>query len=105
MTDELKPCPFCGGAARHLPAKIGFYSERAVCDSCCFWLPPAAWNRRTTQPAPITVQAGEVIDAARKLVKAKGRLHTEQNYKALANALAKHDAAIKAGGQGGEDGK
>jgi hypothetical protein len=38
------------------------------------------------------VQYEEVIQAARKLVKAKGRYHTEQNYKALADALAGIDA-------------
>lgn len=30
-----------------------------------------------------------VIQAARKLVKSKGRFHTERNYKALVDALAK----------------
>lgn len=34
----------------------------------------------------------DLAEAVRKLVKAKGRFHTEQNYKELADALARYDA-------------
>jgi hypothetical protein len=34
----------------------------------------------------------DLAEAVRKLVKAKGRFHAEQNYKALADALAQYDA-------------
>lgn len=37
-------------------------------------------------------QLPDLAEAVRKLVKAKGRFHTEQNYKALADALAQYDA-------------
>jgi hypothetical protein len=36
-----------------------------------------------------------VIEAVRKLVKAKGRYHTEQNYAALRDALASYDEATR----------
>jgi flagellar capping protein FliD len=38
-------------------------------------------------PAAGTVEKDAVIEAARRLVKAKGRYHTEQNYQALVEAL------------------
>jgi hypothetical protein len=40
-----------------------------------------------------SIEAERLIDAVRKLVKAKGRFHTEQNYKALAEALDSYDDA------------
>jgi hypothetical protein len=40
-----------------------------------------------------SIEAEHLIEAVRKLVKAKGRFHTEQNYKALADALDSYDAA------------
>lgn len=39
-----------------------------------------------------------LIAAVRKLVKAKGRYHTEQNYMALVAALDAYDVGIAAGG-------
>jgi hypothetical protein len=48
-------------------------------------------NGRAAQAAH--AGAEELISAVRKLVKAKGRFHTEQNYKALIDALDKYDAA------------
>lgn len=41
----------------------------------------------------------DLVAAVRKLVKAKGRFHTEQNYKALADALSNYDAAMSAATQ------
>lgn len=38
----------------------------------------------------------ELIATVRKLVKAKGRYHTEQNYLAVVAALDMHDAEAKA---------
>jgi hypothetical protein len=43
-----------------------------------------------------SIEAERLIDAVRKLVKAKGRFHTEQNYKALVDSLDAYDAAVKA---------
>jgi hypothetical protein len=42
-----------------------------------------------------SIDAERLIDAVRKLVKAKGRYHTEQNYKALADALDAYDATCR----------
>jgi hypothetical protein len=63
---ELLPCPFCGGEARYLPWKAGFYCERVICDSCDFHLDgePAKWNTRALsapaarQPEPHTWEDG-----------------------------------------------
>ena len=56
MTDTtLAPCPFCGGAARHLEERTGFWTERAICDTCNFHLTRThtesavtRWNRRAS---------------------------------------------------------
>lgn len=81
MTDELKNCPFCGGAAelKHTPGSYGYYpgSWGVVCSRCNIqtksfvdetWeqgkghrsvsaeakaLAAAAWNRRNAHPSPI----------------------------------------------------
>ena len=38
MTDELKPCPFCGGTARMYSGKINYYPYdhrfRVWCEKC-----------------------------------------------------------------------
>lgn len=39
-----------------------------------------------------TKELRDLAEAARKLVKAKGRFHTEKNYTALVSALAAYDA-------------
>lgn len=49
---------------------------------------------RATQQA--SAAPADLVAAVRMLVKAKGRFHTEQNYKTLADALAAHDAASAA---------
>ena len=42
MTDELKPCPFCGGEA-HMP----YYGDRVECRECKgSVMTIAAWNTR-----------------------------------------------------------
>jgi hypothetical protein len=53
--------------------------------------------QKEQQPAAGTVEKDAVVEAARKLIKAKGRFHTEQNYKALAEAVAAIEAHTKAG--------
>lgn len=111
----LKPCPFCGGPAelRKTPNMYMVECENADCGSNPDVLQVfkhdaiAAWNRRATeQPSPATggeptikessivaeldVEAERrdaVIEAARRLVKSKGRYHTELNYRHLAAAL------------------
>lgn len=67
-TPTLEPCPFCGGEARHLPGKSGYWIERVICDACHFHLLEMGshtaverWNRRA-QPAPAD---GVLEDAAR----------------------------------------
>ena len=68
----------------------------------CFWSEwefdqpdVAAWNRRATLPAAQPTEA--LYAAVGKLIKAKGRFHTEQNYVAL---VAAYDAvpAVATGG-------
>lgn len=52
MSDELLPCPFCGGKAKALPVK---HPRHVICDRCCaeirYFNVVARWNRRT-QPTP-----------------------------------------------------
>lgn len=55
----LTPCPFCGGATRHLEERTGFWTERAICDTCNFHLTRthtesavARWNRRAPTAPP-----------------------------------------------------
>lgn len=61
MTDTttLAPCPFCGGATRHLEERTGFWTERAICDTCNFHLTRThtesavtRWNRRAPTAPP-----------------------------------------------------
>lgn len=53
MSEELKPCPFCGDTPRMVPSGEGF---EVVCGNkkCefCGSLPLAAWNRRAPPPEP-----------------------------------------------------
>jgi len=46
----------------------------------------------TTSPNNVDAERA-LVEAVRKLAKAKGRYHTEQNYKALTEALEGYDAA------------
>lgn len=70
ITDELKPCPFCGGKAQFLSANFSPLGvlHGVECTECDAWLDcrgtnepaaAAAWNRRAALPA-IEGQ-GEVI--------------------------------------------
>jgi Lar family restriction alleviation protein len=124
MTDELKPCPFCGGHAETVETDRHPKLYATWCPTChvstgkrtakadCI----VAWNRRTTQPAPIPVQAGEVLPIEEE------RKHAEHEYTVtafdyernpvgarewtlywagwLARSTLHRRAAIKAGGQG-----
>lgn len=72
-------------AAHEHGETAGYYhdlraAEKAIRDVC-------------QAPAPSRDADTELIAAVRKLVKAKGRFHTEQNYKALTDALSNYDAA------------
>ena len=79
-TDALEPCPFCGGEARHLPGKSGYWIERVICDACHFHLLEMVshtaverWNRRA-QPAPAASvlegpQASTIAEAVRDVGK------------------------------------
>lgn len=60
---ELIPCPFCGGAARHLPGKYGYWIERVICDACRFHISETGshaavelWNKRAPQTTTSGVQ-------------------------------------------------
>ena len=57
--DKLLPCPFCGSDPRRLEYKAGFWTERVICDSCEFHLPPETWNLRAR--AARQEQAGEPV--------------------------------------------
>jgi hypothetical protein len=63
---------------------LNIHAESETCEVC-------------SAPAAGTVEKDAVVDAARKLVKAKGRYHTELNYKALAASLDDLRAHTKAG--------
>ena len=71
MSDELKPCPFCGGA----PDMLDAMSESwALCTSCHASGPARnrpvaaakAWNTSATEDA-LRAQLGEVVALLRKL--------------------------------------
>jgi hypothetical protein len=52
MTEELKPCPFCGGEATH---KLGGLEieETVFCLTCNIALPTEIWQRRAEEkPKP-----------------------------------------------------
>ncbi|GAB3416880.1 hypothetical protein NX774_11985 [Massilia agilis] len=99
---EPLPCPFCSAK---LGGDDGYYTHPK--NGCFFngWefdmldQQIDAWTRRTTQPAPIPAQAGE-LDLLGELdwciAEGHGGPRTKQ-------ALIRARAAIKAGGQGGED--
>lgn len=57
-------------------------------------MPPAGTKLHVGAAATVGAVAGApgLAEAVRNLVKAKGRFHTEQNYKGLIDALARHDA-------------
>lgn len=66
---ELPPCPFCGGAARHLAEKSGFYTERVICDACDFHITRSQtqsaverWSRRTPTAGEPVAWRGAVLD-------------------------------------------
>ena len=55
MSDELKPCPFCGGEAEYLPERLmALGAEPPVfCNQChASALDAAAWNRRAGEDKP-----------------------------------------------------
>ena len=64
----MKLCPFCGKPPRHLESKVGFYTERVICDVCGFHLTATKqltavqnWNHR----AAVEVTDDMVANAAR----------------------------------------
>lgn len=58
MDAKLKECPFCGTPPRYLAGKSGYYTERVICDTCDFWMAPAAWGKRPAIAPPVA--AGSV---------------------------------------------
>lgn len=111
-SDEPMPCPFCKCDQVSIDAYSvqpdNFHSAYAECADCgaCGpnaltvdgWLPSKeeavaeaikAWNALTTPRATADL---ELCEAVGKLIKAKGRFHTEQNYAAVVKA---YDAATK----------
>ena len=55
MTEELKPCPFCGGEA--LSNREGTHATcGGTCVSVC-WIYVDAWNRRAAPPSPSTAES------------------------------------------------
>ena len=112
-TPSLLPCPFCGGEARHLPGKSGYWIERVICDVCHFHLLETGshtaverWNRRTPQPAPVPLSDDVVKDAAlwhwlaEYLVGTRTDLDDEIVASKTVNDLRKLvEAAIKQGGK------
>ncbi len=64
MSEELKPCPFCGGEATHSVGKKGdgsdwHYVECIVCGGMAE--SPAAWNRRADALAQRLARALDLI--------------------------------------------
>ena len=66
MDANLKECPFCGSAPRHLEGKNGFYTERVICDTCDFYLSPLAWGERSAIAPPVA--AGSMDTAELRLM-------------------------------------
>jgi hypothetical protein len=55
---NYKPFPFCDGKGRYLQALTGHWTERVICDSCHFHLPPEKWEQRqaaiaSREPMPL----------------------------------------------------
>jgi hypothetical protein len=80
-------CEHCNG--------VGYFLDEegeliANCRECEYRAPAPS---REAQAAHAGAEEAGLVNAVRKLVKAKGRFHTEQNYKALIDALDKYDAA------------
>ena len=53
---KLPECPFCNNAPRHLEVKVGYYTERVICDHCHFHLEGTTtqtaverWNTRSSE--------------------------------------------------------
>lgn len=70
MSDELKPCPFCGCPAICVGEPWMQSEDAAGCDKCCAEAPTiAAWN---TRPAPTEA---EVLAAAKRAAAANSSMH------------------------------
>ena len=72
MSEELKPCPFCGGEARecltHLPAGWFDSIECTKCGASTDGYPPpndaiAAWNTRAALATPQPAEAWGMVEA------------------------------------------
>jgi hypothetical protein len=56
MDDELKPCPFCGSAAKPAP-QDAVNCTNGHCDASVYLVSRATWNRRA---APVVT--GEMVE-------------------------------------------
>lgn len=80
MDAKLKECPFCGNPPRYLAGKSGYYTERVICDTCDFWMAPAAWGKRPAIAPPVAAGSveREVCEICRDLEMAiRGGLREE----------------------------
>ena len=98
---ELKPCPFCGGGNMRIDIGLAeFVDGEVTCLDCGGNVgnhpnraeAVAAWNRRTPDPAVLTL-----VEAARGLMSA---LHTTRGTgritQSVENTLDRIDAALAA---------
>lgn len=86
MSEELKPCPFCGGPARKSTLLPG-PGARFGCGECAIYACNAEdWNRRTPGPATERVLAKTKLHLA-------GEFNTPPDRELLAVFVAEHEPA------------
>lgn len=76
MSEERKPCPFCGAAPqeRFVAAGDGSYFEIS-CRSCAVAMTERLWNRRTPGIATqklLDTYAKHIVETARKMDRGQG---------------------------------
>jgi len=107
-----KPETVPAKAGTHIPVHAGISAGAPVAtfEGYVDGEPLVKWINRASMPAAGTklyvgatatvgavAEVPDLAEAVRKLVKAKGRFHTEQNYKELADALTRYDARCAQG--------